>query len=87
MAKHLKSELATTQARLDELPALAVVLDQFGHAWQHARSYGALGKEYPTGWWYRSFGDDTEVTSYELSQRGPLRLMTASKTELHRQRK
>lgn len=83
----LQPALQRSQIVLDELPALSVVLDRFGHAWQHARSYGAAGREYSTGWWYRSFGDDREVTTWELAQRGPLYLMTADKTPLHRKRR
>lgn len=78
-----KSEYAKTQSILDDLPAGSVVLDRFGHAWQQ----GGAWRFHSSPYWYRSYGDDSEVSSYELSQRGPLRAMTASKTYLHRQRK
>lgn len=83
----LQPALQRSQIALDELPAGSVVLDRFGHAWQSARGYGALGTTYVTGYWYRSYGDDSEVSTFELAQRGPLHLMTADKTQLHKKRK
>lgn len=53
-----------TQARLDKLHDHSVVLDRFGHAWQLGRIY-----------WYRAFGDSSTVSSYELAQLGPVRVI------------
>jgi nuclear transport factor 2 (NTF2) superfamily protein len=45
---------------LEDLPDGSVVLDQYNHAWQNSRGY-----------WYRSYGDDSEVSSWELHFKGP----------------
>ena len=82
----LQSALQRSQIKLDELAGGAVVLDRYGHAWQSARGYGALGATHPTGYWYRAYGDSSEVSTFELAQSGPFRLMTADKTELHKKR-
>lgn len=83
----LQPALQRSQIALDNLEAGSVVLDRFGHAWQSARGYGALGTTYATGYWYRSYGDDSEVSTFELAQKGPFHLMAADKTPLHRKRK
>lgn len=82
----LQPALQRSQIRLDELPAGSVVLDRFGHAWQ-AGSRGVWGTTYNTGYWYRAYGDSSEVSSFELAQSGPFHLMAAGKTELHKKRK
>lgn len=72
MAKRIMSNSMTkTRAMLDELPAGSVVLDSYGHAWQSARGYGALGSSYATGYWYRAYGDSSEVSTWDMSFRGP----------------
>ena len=53
----LRPDLARAQTQLDKLPPGAVILDRNGHAWQHDRIY-----------WYRAYGDDTCVSSFELAQ-------------------
>ena len=66
---------------LDDLPPGSVVLDDFGHAWQSARGYGALGATYASGYWYRAYdGDDAaEVSTWDLSFRGPFQRMEVVK--------
>lgn len=56
----LRRDLAKWQEALDRLPNGSVVADFFGDAWQKSREY-----------WYRAYGDDTEVSSYVLAQCGP----------------
>ena len=60
----MSSEVARTQARLDKLADGSVVLDRFGHAWQLGRIY-----------WYRAYGDSSMVSSYDLAQQGPVRVV------------
>lgn len=45
---------------LNDLPDGSVVLDHFNNAWQQSRRY-----------WYRAYGDSSEVSSWELAHRGP----------------
>lgn len=81
----LQPALHRTQIALDKLPAGSVVLDRFGHAWQSAHA-GGRREGAPSGYWYRSYGDDSEVTSWELAQLGPVHLMAPAKTTLDRAR-
>lgn len=81
----LQPALHRTQVALDKLPAGSVVLDQYGHAWQSAHA-GGQREGAPSAYWYRSYGDDSEVTSWELAQRGPVRLMKAHPSQLDRMR-
>lgn len=55
---------------LDKLNHGAVILDRFEHAWQQSKS-GNVGSRY----WYRSYGDDSEVSSWEVAQRGPVKVI------------
>lgn len=66
----LQPALHRAHIALDNLSHGAVVLDRFGHAWQQSR-VGAVG----SGYWYRSYGDDSEVSSYEVAQRGPMKVL------------
>lgn len=59
MAKRIKSNtVKRTQIELDKLAPGSVVLDELGHAWQADRVY-----------WYRAYGDSSQVSSFELAQR------------------
>jgi hypothetical protein len=64
---------------LDNLNAGAVVLDQHGEAWQMGRGYSFGDGQYATGYWYRAYGDSTEMSSFELSQLGPFTLIHEGK--------
>ncbi|ANP74523.1 hypothetical protein [Cryobacterium arcticum] len=68
----LQPALHRAQIELDKMPANAVILDSYGHAWQQG---GTPGRGVASGYWYRAFGDDTEVSSFELAQRGPIKRM------------
>lgn len=57
---HRQPALDKAQIRLDQLDKNAVILDGTGCAWQ----FGGWRNPY----WYRAFGDDSFVSSYELSQ-------------------
>lgn len=62
----LRPDLHKAQIALNALPIGSVVLDRFGHAWQsagHSRD------------WYRAYGDDSAMSSWELAQQAPLTLM------------
>lgn len=74
-ADSLKPALRRAQKTLDGLGPGSVILDRYGHAWQSARGYGPLGGMYATGYWYRAFGDSSEVSSFELAQRGPVQVI------------
>lgn len=52
------------QMSIDQLHRDSVVLDCFGHAWQ----YGGI-------YWYRAYGDDSRVSSYDLSFKGPFKVL------------
>ncbi len=54
----LRKDLARLQTKLDALDNGAVVLDADGDAWQ---------KGFP-GFWYRAFGDSSQVSSFQLAQ-------------------
>lgn len=56
MARSPVSQRVKAQLQLDALWDKSVVLDKHGDAWQFGRVY-----------WYRSFGDDSMVSSYDLS--------------------
>lgn len=61
MAKRVASNtLDRSRAMLDNLNPGSVVLDSYGHAWQSDRIY-----------WYRACGDSTQVSTWDLSYRGP----------------
>ena len=78
MSKRIESNSrAKAQADLDKMPPGSVVLDCFGHAWQSARGYGALGSTYATGYWYRAYdgNDAAEVSVYDLSFKHPFTRM------------
>jgi len=67
---NLQPALHRTHIALDKMPANSVILDRFGHAWQHGGT-PSLGAA--SGYWYRAFGNDSEVSSFELAQRGPVK--------------
>ena len=52
------------QIKLDQLPRNSVVLDASGHAWQNGGMY-----------WYRAFGDDSMIGSWEMRPYGPFRVI------------
>lgn len=54
----LSPDLAKAQIQLDKLPPWSVILDGRGHAWQVDLH----------GYWYRSFGDDSLISPFELTQ-------------------
>ena len=56
----LQPKLAKAQIQLDKLNGNAVILDSSGQAWQ----FGGWQNPY----WYRAFGDDSFVSSFELTQ-------------------
>lgn len=60
--KHLQPALHRAQIQLDGLGDGAVILDRHNNAWQQSRRY-----------WYRAYGDSSEVNSWELAQRGPIK--------------
>ncbi|UOQ57231.1 hypothetical protein MUN78_16500 [Leucobacter allii] len=65
MAKRITSNrVRKHHPDLDELPSGSVVLDRFGHAWQVGSIY-----------WYRAYGDDSMVSSWDLSFSGPFRVL------------
>lgn len=61
---HVRSDVRRDHIILDELRKGAVVLDRDGHAWQYGGVY-----------WYRAYGDDSMVSSYDLAPRGPFRVL------------
>lgn len=78
MAKRIVSNsMDKTRIVLGKLPPGSVVLDQYGHAWQSARGYGALGATYANGYWYRAYdgNDASETSTWDLSFRGPFRVI------------
>ena len=80
MAKRVVSNsVIKTQIELDKMPPESVVLDRYGHAWQSARGYGPMGTKYATGYWYRAYGDSSEISTWELAQYGPLQRMEVAK--------
>lgn len=65
MAKRIVSNSVTkTQVALDELHDGSVIIDKYGHAWQSGSTY-----------WYRAYGDDSLVSSHEVAQYGPIRII------------
>lgn len=66
----LQPALHRSLLRMQDLPPGSVVLDRFGHAWQSA-----------TGYWYRAYGDDTEVSTWEAAQCGPMTIIHKAKEE------
>lgn len=56
----LQHALPRAQKQLDKLDRNAVILDGSGQAWQ----FGGWQNPY----WYRAFGDDSFVSSFELVQ-------------------
>lgn len=71
--RSLQPALHRAQILLDALPPGAVVLDRFGDAWQQGGTYRFNSSHY----WYRAYGDSSEVTSYELCQSGPVKVLEA----------
>lgn len=69
----LQPALQRTQIELDKLPHGSIVIDRFGDAWQESRNY-----------WYRAYGDSSEVSSWELCQRAPITLATPAPKALAR---
>lgn len=57
MGVHTGSAIATRHRKLDSLNPGSVILDEHGHAWQSDTCY-----------WYRAYGDDSMVSSYDLAQ-------------------
>ena len=55
---------------MEEMPPGSVVLDTYGDAWQN----GFLG------YWYRAYGDSSEVSACEVAQRGPIKKIHEGKT-------
>lgn len=53
---------------LDPLPIGSVVLDRYGHAWQSGRCY-----------WYRSYGDSTQFSTWDLAFRHPFTVLHKNK--------
>ncbi|RKW71773.1 hypothetical protein [Galactobacter caseinivorans] len=66
-------------ALLDSLPAGAVVLDRNGHAWQQGGIYRFWGEQH--GYWYRSYGDDSEVTAREIADLAPFTVLHPRKDQ------
>ena len=64
MARQVSNERERAQIMLDKLNDGSVVLDMHGHAWQ----YGGL-------YWYRSYGDDSMVSSHDLSFSFPFKVI------------
>lgn len=56
----LRPDLQRAWTKLDAMTNGAVVLDDYGHAWQ------LVG-----GYWYRAYDSDRGVSSFELAQLGP----------------
>lgn len=54
----LRPDMQRKWEELDGMPTLAVIIDQYGHAWQHAHP----------GYWYRAF-DATGISPFDLAQR------------------
>lgn len=71
----LQPALHRSLLRIQELPPGSVVLDRFGDAWQSATGYGPVGSTYATGYWYRAYGDSTEVSTWEVAQSGPMKVL------------
>lgn len=67
MSKRVVSNaVERSQIKLDSLNVRAVVLDRNGDAWQ----LGGIGKA--GMYWYRAYGDSSEVTSWALAQLQPI---------------
>jgi len=62
MKTKMSPNIRRAQIILDSLEHGSVVLDNYGHAWQLSREC-----------WYRAYGDDTSVSSWELAQLAPLK--------------
>lgn len=77
----LQPALHRSLLRMQDLPPGSVVLDRFGNAWQSARGYGPVGSTYATGYWYRAYGDDTEVSAWEAAQSGPMKVIYEAEVE------
>ena len=57
MGIHTGTAIARRHIKLDSLNPGSVILDERGHAWQSDDYY-----------WYRSYGDDSMVSSWDLAQ-------------------
>ena len=64
MARQVSNERERSQIMLDKLNDGSVVLDRYEHAWQ----YGGL-------YWYRSYGDDSMVSSHDLAFKAPFKVI------------
>lgn len=82
--RNLQPRLSADLKKINALEPGAVVLDRYGHAWQSARGYGPFGSTYPSGYWYRAYGDDSEVASFEVAQHGPLTVIHGKKSVTRR---
>ena len=67
MPKLLRSDLQRSWGALERLPDGAVVVDEFGAAWQQGVLRGR-------GFWYRAFDGDG-ISAFELAQRGKFRVI------------
>lgn len=66
MAKRVISNaVERAKIMLDNLNARSVVIDRHGDAWQSG-GVGSVGM-----YWYRAYGDSSEVDSWALSQLQP----------------
>lgn len=61
------------QTMLDTLQPGAVVLDTHGHAWQMGRVIDAY-------YWYRAYGDSSNVSTHELATLGPFTVLHTAPT-------
>lgn len=77
----LQPALHRSLIKMQKLPPGSVVIDRFGDAWQSARGYGPLGSTHASGYWYRAYGDDTEVSAWEAAQYGPMDVIYKPKEE------
>lgn len=77
----LQPALHRSLIQMQKLPPGSVVIDRFGDAWQSARGYGPLGSTYATGYWYRAYGDDSDVSTWEAAQHGPMAVIYKPKEE------
>ena len=64
MTRQVSNERERAQIMLDGLNDGSVVLDVHGHAWQ----YGGI-------YWYRSYGDDSMVSSHDLAFKAPFKVI------------
>lgn len=65
MSRHTSTQHRKAQALLDSLPPESVVMDCHGGAWQE----GGLSLR---GLWYRAFGDEKPLSSWDLAFKHPI---------------